>query len=277
MLQSKTTSSIITWRIDLILASVAFTLLIISLITQIGFLLKRGKRDRFSHYLLAGAFVLLLIITIQRSIKISFIAITNTYESLIFFSGIIALILFIYRLRLKERVLPFISFGGTVIAIILLAIVSSPVFPKSILPPIPALRSHWLVLHVTFAFIGEAFFVLAFSASIYYLTCKDNEKKREADRIIYTAIGIGYPLFTAGALIFGAIWAQYAWGSYWSWDPKETWSLITWIIYTGYLHTRFIKKTKGKASAIISIIGFVFTMFTFFGVNYLLTGLHSYA
>ena len=182
MIQSKSTSSTRTWRIDLILSTVAYALLIISLIVQIGFLLNKKKRDRFSHYPLASAFVLLLIVTIQRSVKISFIAITNTYESLIFFSGIIALILFIYRLRLKERALPFISFGGTVIAIILLAIVSSPVFSKSILPPIPALRSHWLVLHVTFAFIGESFFVLAFSASIYYLTCKDNEKKKEADR-----------------------------------------------------------------------------------------------
>ncbi len=83
-------------------------------------------------------------------------------------------------------------------------------------------------------------------------------------------------MFTAGALIFGAIWAQHAWGSYWSWDPKETWALITWIIYTGYLHTRFVKKMRGKGSAVISIIGFVFTIFTFFGVNYLLSGLHSY-
>ena len=219
--------------------------------------------------------MLLLIVTVQRSVKISFIAITNTYESLIFFSGIIALILFIYRLRLKERALPFISFGGTVIAIILLAIVSSPVFPKNILPPIPALRSHWLVLHVTFAFIGEAFFALAFTASIYYLTCKDNEKKKEADRIIYTSIGIGYPLFTAGALIFGAIWAQYAWGSYWSWDPKETWSLITWFIYATLLHARMMRGWYGKRIAYLSILGFLAVLFTYFGVNYL-PGLHSY-
>ena len=71
--------------------------------------------------------------------------------------------------------------------------------------------------------------------------------------------------------------AQYAWGSYWSWDPKETWALVTWIVYTGYLHTRFVAKLKGKTSAILSIVGFCLTMFTFFGVNYLLSGLHSYA
>lgn len=96
------------------------------------------------------------------------------------------------------------------------------------------------------------------------------------DRIVYTSIGIGYPIYTAGALIFGAVWAQYAWGSYWSWDPKETWALITWLVYTGYLHTRLVKKWRGNMTALLSIVGFAFTMFTFFGVNYLLSGLHSY-
>ena len=93
---------------------------------------------------------------------------------------------------------------------------------------------------------------------------------------MYTTIIIGYPIFTAGALIFGAIWAEAAWGSYWSWDPKETWALVTWLVYTGFLHTRLVMKLKGRISAIFSIVGFVFTIFTFAGVNYLLVGLHSY-
>jgi cytochrome c-type biogenesis protein CcsB len=144
------------------------------------------------------------------------------------------------------------------------------------MPPIPALQSYWLVLHVSFAFIGEAFFAFAFVAAIYYLIINDEEKKKKSDKIIYTSIGVGYPIYTAGALIFGAIWAQYAWGRYWSWDPKETWALITWFIYTGYLHTRLVKRWRGKITAILAIAGFVFTIFTFFGVNYLLSGLHSY-
>ena len=90
------------------------------------------------------------------------------------------------------------------------------------------------------------------------------------------AVGIGYPVFTAGALVFGAIWAETAWGSWWSWDPKETWALITWLIYTAYLHTRLVKKMRGRTSALLAIIGFLATVFTFFGVNYLLSGLHSY-
>lgn len=79
-----------------------------------------------------------------------------------------------------------------------------------------------------------------------------------------------------GALIFGAIWAESAWGSYWSWDPKETWALVTWIVYTLYLHVRLIMKRSDRIVALISVVGFVFTIFTFLGVNYLLSGLHSY-
>jgi ABC-type transport system involved in cytochrome c biogenesis permease subunit len=258
-------------------ATIAFTLLILSLLIQIVFLLIGGAvRDRFSHYLNLGAALLLFVLTGIRSAKIGFFAITNTYESLIFFAGFIALILFVYRLRAGERTLPFLVFGGTMLPILFLAIASAPTIPKEALPPIPALRSHWLLLHVTFSFIGEAFFAFAFAASIYYLAVRNGERRKTADRIIYTSIGIGYPIFTVGALIFGAVWAQYAWGRYWGWDPKETWALVTWLIYTGYLHTRFVAKLRGRASAILSVVGFCFTMFTFFGVNYLLSGLHSY-
>lgn len=261
----------------MITATTAFILLVISFIIEGAFLLKESRTpDPVSHLLLLGASFLLFAATIERSFAIRFVALTSSYESLIFFSGVISLILFLYRTKSGKETLPFILFGGTVVAIILLALASSPLLPKEALPPIPALRSSWLVLHVSFAFIGEAFFAVAFSASVYYLAIKDQERRNRTDRIIYTSIGIGYPLFTAGALIFGAIWAQYAWGSYWSWDPKETWALITWIVYTGYLHARLIKKIKGKLLAILSIIGFAFTMFTFFGVNYLLKGLHSY-
>jgi len=256
------------------IATAAFVLLFLSLIMQILGLLR--KEVPFSFYLLAGTAALLFATTVLRSINMGFIAITNTYESIIFFSAVIALLLFLYRVRAKEKTLPAVTFVGTLVAIVLLAVASSPNLPKEVLPPIPALRSYWLALHVTFSFIGESFFAFAFSASLYYLTVRDEQKKRRADRLIYTSIGIGYPIFTAGALIFGAIWAQYAWGNYWSWDPKETWALVTWIVYTGYLHTRFVKKMRGKGSAVLSIVGFCFTMFTFFGVNYLMKGLHSY-
>jgi ABC-type transport system involved in cytochrome c biogenesis permease subunit len=259
------------------MSTIAFILLILALIVQIVYLLRKNKRiDSFSHLLLLGASLLLFVTIIDRSFKIDFVAITNTFESLVFFSGAIAFGIFIYRLRNRDNTLPFVVFGGTVTAVILLALTSSPISNREIMPPIPALQSYWLVLHVSFAFIGEAFFAFAFVAAIYYLAVRDDKQKKRADRTIYTSIAIGFPIYTAGALIFGAIWAQYAWGSYWSWDPKETWALITWFVYTGYLHSRLVKKWRGKMTAVLAIIGFVFTMFTFFGVNYLLSGLHSY-
>jgi ABC-type transport system involved in cytochrome c biogenesis permease subunit len=177
---------------------------------------------------------------------------------------------------MKSSVMRFILFGGTVVALVLLMISSSPLAPREIQPPIPALQSLWLVLHVTLAFIGEAFFVVSFVAAIVFLASKEEEKRGAADRIMYTSIGIGYPIFTAGALIFGAIWAEVAWGQWWSWDPKETWALITWLVYTAYLHTRLVRRLRGKTSAVLAIVGFVFTIFTYFGVNFLLSGLHSY-
>jgi ABC-type transport system involved in cytochrome c biogenesis permease subunit len=162
------------------------------------------------------------------------------------------------------------------IAIILMMIASSPLIPKAALPPIPALRSNWLVLHVSFSFIGEAFFVVGFITAILFLATKDEKKRLDFDRLTYTTIGIGYVFFTAGALVFGAIWAEQAWGRWWSWDPKETWALVTWLVYTVYLHVRLIMKRKDSLPAVISVVGFLCTVFTFFGVNYLLPGLHSY-
>ncbi|MCL5024339.1 MAG: c-type cytochrome biogenesis protein CcsB [Nitrospirae bacterium] len=96
------------------------------------------------------------------------------------------------------------------------------------------------------------------------------------DEITYKSIAIGFPIFTLGGLIFGAIWADQAWGVYWSWDPKETWSLITWFAYAFYLHSRLLRGWRGKKTAIVAVLGFVMVIFTYLGVNLLLSGLHSY-
>ena len=96
------------------------------------------------------------------------------------------------------------------------------------------------------------------------------------DEITYKSISIGFPVFTLGGLIFGAIWADQAWGTYWGWDPKETWSLITWFVYAFFLHSRLLRGWKGKKVAIVAVVGFVVVIFTYIGVNLLLSGLHSY-
>ncbi|CAD7777191.1 Cytochrome c biogenesis protein CcsA [Candidatus Methanoperedenaceae archaeon GB50] len=100
--------------------------------------------------------------------------------------------------------------------------------------------------------------------------------KLQLDALIYQTITFGFTLLTVG-IITGAVWADKAWGSYWSWDPKETWSLITWFIYATFIHCRLVKGWREKKMAVLSIIGFASVLFTYFGVNFLLSGLHSYA
>ena len=271
------------------MATAAFFLTIVSAVIQIVFLLRKGRpRDPVSHWLLGAAALGLLATLALRSIQIRFAALTNTYESLVFFSAALCAVLFIMRARSDakarpdakarsgRKLPPAAQFGATLVCIVLLALSSSPLAPQSVQPPIPALRSLWLALHVAFSFAGEAFFVVSFAAGISWFIARRPEAREDLDRLVATSIGIGYPVFTAGALIFGAVWAETAWGSWWSWDPKETWALVTWLVYTAYLHVRLVRKVRGAWSAALAIAGFAAAAFTFFGVNYLLSGFHSY-
>ncbi len=96
------------------------------------------------------------------------------------------------------------------------------------------------------------------------------------ENVMYQVVAVGFVFLTVG-IILGAVWAKYAWGSYWSWDPKETWSLITWLVYATYLHARFVKGLSGKPLAYFTVIGFLSVIFTYYGVNLIIPGLHSYA
>jgi cytochrome c-type biogenesis protein CcsB len=127
-------------------------------------------------------------------------------------------------------------------------------------------------------FLAYAAFAISFIAGLLYLVKGKGivPPGEKLDEINYRSIIVGFPMLSAGILT-GAVWAHYAWGSYWSWDPKETWSLITWIIYALYLHARLVRGWKGKRIAMVSIVGFLSVIFTYFGVNFILSGLHSYA
>ncbi len=260
------------------MATIALGLIALAAVLQAVFLLRReNRRDPVSHWILAAASVLLLVTLVERSLAIRFAAVTNTYEALVFFSAAVCAVLFVLRIvRATRGLSPFVLFGSTVICLALLSLSSSPLAPKDVVPPIPALQSYWLVAHVMLSFVGEAFFVIGCVAAIGFLAANTAERRDHLDRLVATSIGIGYPIFTVGALLFGAVWAQTAWGAWWSWDPKETWALVTWLIYTAYLHTRLVRRMRGTTSAVLAIVGFAATVFTFFGVNYLLTGLHSY-
>lgn len=158
----------------------------------------------------------------------------------------------------------------------------------TIRPAMPALRSKWLIIHVLTAVCAYGAFAMSFALSLMYLL-KDwlinrNSSGKIArilpklellDELSYKVIFLGMPALTI-MLVTGAVWAEYSWGRYWSWDPKETWALITWFIYSAYLHIR-LRGWKGKKAAVLSIIGFLAVIFTFLGVSYLLPGIHSYA
>ena len=130
-------------------------------------------------------------------------------------------------------------------------------------------------------FLGYACFAISFVAAVALLLADRSDsvgkvfpRRRHLDEIVYGSIMVGFPLLAIG-IITGAAWADYAWGSYWSWDPKETWSLITWLIYAAFLHARFARGWSGNRAALLSVLGFCAVLFTYFGVNYL-PGLHSY-
>jgi len=211
------------------------------------------------------------------------IPLTNMYESMVFFTWSIMIIYLILEYRYKLRAIGVIA---TLLAALGLGLTSILDLPREIQPLVPALQSNWLTAHVITCFLGYGAFALGFGVSVLYLLKTFIEKNgRELtllphisllDELNYKSIAIGFPMLTLG-IFTGAVWAEYAWGTYWSWAPKETWSLVTWFVYALFLHSRLFRDWQGAKSAILSIIGFAFVIFTYFGVNYLLSGLHSYA
>lgn len=160
-------------------------------------------------------------------------------------------------------------------------------------PLVPALHSYWLYIHVVGAMVAGSAFLVGAATSALYLVKERAERLTPADervgyiwrlpssaamdQISFRVHAFAFPIWTFAALIAGPIWAQYAWGRYWGWDPKEVWAFVTWVVYAGYLHARVTAGWKGKAAAIIALIGFATFIFNFVGVNIYVPGLHSYA
>lgn len=207
---------------------------------------------------------------------------SNLYESLVFFSWMTILVYLFFEFRLKNRVIGVFS---TPFASLAMAYASfSSNVHDEIQPLIPALKSNWLIAHVVTCFLGYSAFTIACGMGLMYLIkSKDHEtgllsmlpSQKNLDELMHQTIFFGFLWLSVG-IITGAVWANEAWGTYWSWDPKETWSLITWFVYAIALHARFVRGWMGKKIAYLSIIGFISVIFTYFGVNFLLSGLHSY-
>lgn len=212
---------------------------------------------------------------------------TNMYESVVFFAWTIVLLYLLIEWKFKLKIIGVFSVPFAFLAMAYASF--STDITKTINPLVPALQSNWLIAHVVTCFVGYAAFAVAAAIGIMYLlkgkstASADKEAENIAqiptlavlDDLIHKTMVFGF-IWLSGGIITGAVWANSAWGTYWSWDPKETWSLITWFFYAITLHARYTRGWTGKRVAVLALVGFVSVLFTYYGVNFLLSGLHSY-
>ncbi len=208
----------------------------------------------------------------------------NFHESLSFLAWAMVGAFLVFQWLSKVK-----SFGAFVTPVATVVMAAASFQPGEILPLPPALQSIWLPIHASICLVADAIFVLAFCIAVMYLLQERQIKRKQLGSIFIRlpslesldlmnqrCLTIGFPLLTMG-IVTGSIWAEKAWGSYWSWDPKETWSLITWFLYAALLHQRLTVGWRGRRAALMTIAGFAALIFTFLGVSLLLPGAHSYA
>lgn len=238
---------------------------------------KKTWARKSAYLLVLLSFVLQTVSIAVRGIHAGRLPLTNQYEFANAFAWGVALCFLVFVKKYS-----FEQLGAFIVPVIFLIIGYASMQSKEIHELMPALQSSWLGFHVSMAIIGYGAFGVAFGVALAFLIkdtfpgslsgIPDNDM---LDRIIYRAVALGF-LFLTLCMITGAIWAKKAWGTYWNWDPKETWSLITWLIYAIFLHLRLRKGMTGRKAAIFAVAGFLCVIFTYVGVNTLIAGLHSY-
>jgi cytochrome c-type biogenesis protein CcsB len=241
--------------------------------------------------LLTGlAFVLHLGGVVTRGLAAGRVPWGNMYEFSITASLAVAIVYLVFVQKYK---LQWLGLGVTVVVAAVLGLATLALYTPAG-PLVPALHSYWLVIHVSAAAISGGAFTVGGLVSVLYLVKARAERKVMAggtmsaslgrlpsaeamDGTAYKVLAFAFPLWTFGVLVAGPIWAEYAWGRYWGWDPKEVWSLVTWVVYAAYLHARATAGWRGRRAATIAIVGWFVFIFNFVGVNLLVSGLHSYA
>ncbi|ABO49242.1 cytochrome c assembly protein [Desulforamulus reducens MI-1] len=229
---------------------------------------------------------------VMRSIHVGRLPFTNMYEFILFFAwGVTLAYLFTHR----KQPLPLL--GTVVVPMTVMLMAAASMMNGAVRPLMPALQSYWLHSHVATAVLAYGAFGVSFGVGVLYLirdaqpmSLSSTEIGNTAvirgvpmlpsietlDKLLYRVIAFGFVFLTL-VLITGAVWAEQAWGTWWSWDPKETWALITWLIYAIFLHGRFTRGWQGRRSAWLAILGFAAVIFTLFGVTWLMPGMHSYS
>ena len=235
---------------------------------------KKKVLSKYAWYIFIAGYAAHTAYILARGIQAGRVPMANQFEFAVMFAwGIACILLFLhYRLKLEWI---------TTIAMIMTWAVYlyAALLPREIHELMPALRSVWFVSHIGSAAFAYAAFMLAGASGIrYILMYKKNPKDPklpEIDYFIYRLIAIGLLLLTV-TIVIGAIWAEEAWSSFWTWDPKEVWALITWILYAIYLHLRLGRKKTGVTMAWYAVLSVPVVLFTFIGVNTIMPGLHSY-
>jgi cytochrome c-type biogenesis protein CcsB len=237
---------------------------------------KRGSLAQWGTNFARLAAVFLTAVLVLRSIAVGHGPFTNQYEFSVAFAWgmVVAYVYFEHRYHVRTialLVLP-IAAGMLLYALSVGATAN---------PLVPALQNNLLLtIHVAVAIVAYGAFSISFAAAVLFLTQPEEgrpgwPKPAVMDEIGYRAVIIGFPLLTL-TVVLGAVWAEIAWGSYWSWDPKETASLLTWLVYGAYLHARVARGWVGRRAAWLLVAGFASVLLTFFG-NLFFGGLHSYA
>jgi len=233
---------------------------------------------RWAGRLLAAGFTAHLLSTIHLANKLKYLPLTNMQESLSFFSLAIVGGFIFFERRYKVTAL-----GSFITPVALMMLIASSSLHGAVQQLHPVLQSNWFWFHALLAFASYACFTIAAGVAVMYLIQNYFLKKKHfgalfqklpsldtMDEISYRCLTVGFPLLTV-AIISGAIWSEQAMGSYWVWDRKQTWSLIIWLIYAALLHGRLTIGWRGKRAAILSIVGFIVVLFTFFAMNHSIT------
>jgi cytochrome c-type biogenesis protein CcsB len=239
---------------------------------------------RISYGLLLLGFISHTVAIGLLTVQTGYLPVYNLRESLSFFAWAIIGVYLIIQIRFNILVL-----GSFLSPLAAVTMISSSFFPLQTGPVNPLLKNVWLMVHILFIFAGNGVFAIAFLAGIMYLIQERQIKSKRLgllyhrlpalevlDALNYNSLILGFPLLTLG-MLSGSIFAQYTLGTFWRWDPKEVWSLITWLLYAALLHGRLVSGWRGRRSAMISIIGFLVLIFSFLGVNFLVKGYHSFS
>jgi len=215
----------------------------------------------------------------------------NMYEFIVAISGMAVIAMVAAILRYRAHYIGLFVLAPVVFALgVAVAVIYTPAGAL-----VPALQSYWIAIHVTAMIVASGLFIVGAVSTVLYLAAERHERRAAAglpsrlagilehlpralvmDRLAYRSVLFAFPVWTFG-IMAGAIWADNAWGRYWGWDPKETWSFITWVVYAGFLHARATAGWRGRRAAYIQLVGFGCLMFNLIGINLWVTGLHSYA